>query len=39
MSQCSVDVGAATMVSELNRGTIRFEKYVDLAKVFREAQA
>jgi len=37
---CTVDVGAATTVSDPDKGVIRFGKYVDLSKVFRrEAEA
>jgi hypothetical protein len=36
---CSVDVGAATTVKEPGNGTVRFGKYVDLAKVFPAGRA
>jgi hypothetical protein len=31
---CPIEAGAATMVSDPDKGTIRFVKYIDLAKVF-----
>jgi hypothetical protein len=34
---CSVEVGAATTVGERATSSIKFEKYIDLAQVFRSA--
>src|SRR5713101_2815627 len=31
---CPIEAGAATMVSDPDKGTIRFVKYIDLATVF-----
>jgi hypothetical protein len=34
---CAVEIGAATTAPERSNGGIKFEKYVDLAAVFRDA--
>jgi hypothetical protein len=34
ISPCPIEAGAATMVSDPDKGTIRFVKYIDLAMVF-----
>jgi hypothetical protein len=36
---CSVEAGAATTVSDRDKGSIKFDKYVDLANVFRPEPA
>ena len=36
---CPIEVGAATTVTERDKGTVKFEKYIDLAKVFHPEPA
>jgi hypothetical protein len=36
---CSVEAGAATTVSDRDKGSIKFDRYVDLANVFRPEPA
>jgi hypothetical protein len=38
-NSCPMEVGAAATVSERDKGSVKFEKYVDLSTLFRSAAA